>query len=278
DDRGRKVELAERPARVVAQVSAAATLWDFDVRPVAMFGPSTLKGGGKDPEAGDVDLAKVRSLGNVWDEFNVEKYVSLNPQVLVAGMYLRDELWYVPEKSKDAIEQVAPTIGIQQQGKAAGELLKRYEELAVALGGRADAAAVSRFKTAENAVKSAAPGKKVLYCAASPEEFWVCDPGNFPDQKYLRGLGLDIVVPEKSENYYETLSWENVDKYAADAIFVDARAQSMKLSEIAKKPTWAKLPAVRAGRVYPWRAEMRFSPQGYAGMLAELSANLSKVV
>ncbi|MFI6326348.1 ABC transporter substrate-binding protein [Nonomuraea sp. NPDC050556] len=276
DDRGRKISLAARPARVVAQVSAAAALWDFGVRPIAVFGPHKLADGAKDPEAGDIDVTKVASVGNVWDEFNVEQYIGLRPELLVAGMYQGDELWYVPAKSAATIEKVAPTLGIRQQGKAGDELIRRYEELAVALGGAGDPALKARFEAAASRVR---PGPRVLFCGASPEQFWVCNPASFPDQKYLRSLGLDIVVPEKPDQtgYYETLSWENIDKYAADAIFVDARAQSMKLAEIARKPTWSELPAVKAGHVYPWRAEMRFSCQGYTTLLDELSENLAKV-
>ncbi|WP_214320377.1 ABC transporter substrate-binding protein [Nonomuraea sediminis] len=280
DDRGRKIDLPVRPSRVVAQAGAAATLWDFGVRPIGIFGPHRLKDGGKDPEAGDVDVTKVETIGNVWDEFNVEKYAAINPELLVAGMYLRQELWYVPQKSRDTIEQVAPTIGIQQQGKSGDQLISRYEQLAVALGGHADEAARARFRAAEADLVKAVADKprKVLFCAASPESFWVCDPRGFPDQKYLLAKGLDIVVPDKTDEggYYQSLSWESIDRYAADAIFADARRQSMRLQEIARKPTWGKLPAVRAGHVYPWRAEMRFSHQGYTALLEELTANLRK--
>lgn len=285
DDRGRKVELPARPTRVVAQVSAAATLWDFGVRPIAVFGPHKLKDGTKDPEAGDIDITKVETIGNVWDEFNIEKYISVQPELLVAGMYRNDELWYVPAKSAKDIEQVAPTIGVQQQGKSGDELIRRYEELAVALGADRAAPLVTqarqRFETAQAALAAAVKEtpRKVLFCGASPDLFWVCNPGEFPDQKYFKARGLDIVLPDKVDEggYFESLSWENIDKYEADAIFVDARAQSMPVADIAKKPTWAKLPAVKAGHVYPWRAETRFTYQGYAAQLEELVANLRKV-
>ncbi|MEV0585719.1 ABC transporter substrate-binding protein [Nonomuraea sp. NPDC050310] len=280
DDRGKTISLPKRPTRVIAQVSAAATLWDFGVRPLGVFGPHRLKDGAKDPEAGDIDVSKVETIGNVWDEFNLEKYISLQPELLVAGMYVKDQLWYVPEKSKDAIAQVAPTLGIAQQGKAGDELIRRYGELAVALGGAIDAQAQARFQAAETALVEAAKTKRrLLFCAGSPDGFWVCKPSEFPDQKYLVSKGLEIIEPEKVDDagYFETLSWENVDKYEADAIFVDARAQSMKLEEYAKKPTWTKLPAVKAGHIYPWRAETRFSYQGYAGQVEELVANLGKL-
>ncbi|TMR90830.1 ABC transporter substrate-binding protein [Nonomuraea basaltis] len=72
------------------------------------------------------------------------------------------------------------------------------------------------------------------------------------------------------------MSWENADKYQADVILVDARTQSMKIEEMARKPTWAKLPAVKAGQLYPWHAAERYSYLGYAKVTEELKTNLEK--
>ncbi|MFD2349903.1 ABC transporter substrate-binding protein [Nonomuraea ferruginea] len=91
-------------------------------------------------------------------------------------------------------------------------------------------------------------------------------------------MGLDVVSPasptESEGGFWEVLSWENADKYEADVILVDARAQSMKAGEMAKKPTWSELPAVKAGQVYPWRAAERYSYLGYAKVLEELKTNV----
>ncbi|MFD2349902.1 hypothetical protein ACFSTC_11875 [Nonomuraea ferruginea] len=111
---------------MVAQSASAAALWDFGVRPVAVFGPHRLKDGGRDPEVGEVDIAAVESIGNTWGEFNVEKFISVRPDLLVSGMYLKDSLWYVPEESADAIEQVAPTLGVLLGGKKLTEVIERY--------------------------------------------------------------------------------------------------------------------------------------------------------
>ncbi|MGW4794899.1 ABC transporter substrate-binding protein [Nonomuraea sp. NPDC004297] len=76
-----------------------------------------------------------------------------------------------------------------------------------------------------------------------------------PDIAYWGELGLNIVSPERPTEreggFWEVLSWENADRYQAGVILVDARSQSMKIEETAAKPTWAKLPAVRAGQLYP---------------------------
>ncbi|MEV5894778.1 ABC transporter substrate-binding protein [Nonomuraea fuscirosea] len=287
DDRGRNISLPRRPRRVVAQSGAAAALWDFGVRPVGVFGPHKLKGGGPDPEAGEVDITKVESIGNVWGEFNIEKYASLQPDLLVAGMYQKNSLWYVPEQSVEAVDQIAPSVGVQLSGKPLVRIIEKYGQLAAALGADQGAAPVvearRRFEAAGAALKALAaerPELKVMIVTGTPESLYVAYLPDHPDITYWGELGLNIVSPEQptaSEGgFWEVLSWENADKYAADVILVDARAQSMKIEEMAAKPTWAKLPAVKAGQLYPWHAAERYSHLGYAKVMEELKANLEK--
>lgn len=113
--------------------------------------------------------------------------------------------------------------------------------------------------------------------AGGPESLWVASPADHPDVRYFKELGLDVVVPEKVDQggFWQTLSWENADTYPADVILTDARAQSMQAEEMKKKPTFADLPAVKAGQVYPWLAEQRYSYQGYADVLERLHAALA---
>ncbi|MGP3930969.1 ABC transporter substrate-binding protein [Nonomuraea sp. KM88] len=279
DDRGKKLKLARPPARIVAQVGSAAALWDFGVRPIAVFGPHKLKDGTKDPQVGNVDITKVEGLGNVWDEFNVEKYISLQPELLVSSMYVKGTLWYVPEKSKDTVEQVAPTAGIMLTGRSATEVIGTYEELATSLG--ADMSGVPEAKARmEAATEELARSKelKILMMSGGPDQMWVVNPPEYPDIVHLTAAGLDVVTPSKVDDggFFQTLSWENADTYDADVILYDTRTQSLKPEEMLKKPTFAKLPAVEAGQFYPWRAEVPFSYQGYAAFLEELVANLKK--
>lgn len=284
DDRGRRIELPQRPTRIVAQSSAAAALWDFGVRPVGVFGPHKLKDGSPDPEVGEVDISTVESLGNVWDEFNVERYAALRPDVLISGMYQKDTLWYVPEKSKEQIEQIAPTIGVQLTGRSLVENIATYEKLAAHLGADPDAAGVpaakARFEAAVAELKRTVAEKrlKVTFITGDADNVYFANPGNFPDVKFFTEQGLDVVVPEKpgEDGFWEAVSWENADKYEVDVIFHDARAQSMTLAEMKAKPTFARLPAVQAGQVYPWRAEQRYSYLGHAISIEELTANLAK--
>ncbi|MFC5833218.1 ABC transporter substrate-binding protein [Nonomuraea insulae] len=279
DDRGKKLAQPKIPTKIVAQVGAAAALWDFGVRPIAVFGPHKLADGSKDPQAGNVDITKVTGLGNVWDEFNVEQYIALQPDLLVSSMYLKGTLWYVPEKSKDTIEQVAPAAGIMLTGKTATQVISRYEELARTLG--ADMAGVPEAKARmEAATKELARFKdlKVLMVSGGADAFWIVNPPEYPDAVHLKDAGLDIVTPSKVDEggFFQTLSWENADEYDADVILYDTRTQALKPEEMMKKPTFAKLPAVEAGQLYPWNAEAPYSYQGYATFLEGLLANLKK--
>ena len=93
---------------------------------------------------------------------------------------------------------------------------------------------------------------------------------------YFRDLGVDFVVPEKTDggDYFEGLSWENADRYGADLILLDARPTALQPADMQSKPTWRQLPAVKANQITPWDAVPRFS---YAGS-APLIENLAKAI
>ncbi|MGW0803236.1 ABC transporter substrate-binding protein [Nonomuraea sp. NPDC002799] len=279
DDRDKKLTQPKVPSKIVAQVGAAAALWDFGVRPIGVFGPHKLADGAKDPQVGNVDIAQVQGLGNVWDEFNVEKYISLQPDLLVSSMYVKGTLWYVPEKSKDTIEQVAPTVGVMLTGKSATEVIGTYEELAKSLGATMEGVPAAKARM-EAATEELARFKdlKILMVSGGADAFWVVNPPEYPDIVHLVEGGLSVVTPSKVDEggFFQTLSWENADTYDADVILYDTRTQALKPEEMMKKPTFAKLPAVKAGQLYPWNAEAPYSYQGYAAFLEGLVANLKK--
>ncbi|MGE0228711.1 MAG: hypothetical protein AB7I38_01245 [Dehalococcoidia bacterium] len=114
DARGITVDLPERPVRVVAQVSAAAALWDFGIRPVAVFGPQRNEDGSNGPQVGEVDLSTTTDLGSAWGELDLEALAALKPDLLVSTCYAgADPLWYVPEDAVPIIESICPSVGIE---------------------------------------------------------------------------------------------------------------------------------------------------------------------
>ncbi|AKH83577.1 hypothetical protein AA958_16695 [Streptomyces sp. CNQ-509] len=63
------------------------------------LGPSEPIDGRPDPQAGDLDLAELESLGGAWGEFSVEESASLGPELLISNMFPPPDLWFA-----DALE------------------------------------------------------------------------------------------------------------------------------------------------------------------------------
>ena len=285
DDRKQMVKAPSAPTRVVAFTGTAAALVDFglDRQIVGVFGETTQADGKATAQAGDLNVGKVTVLGNAWGEFNVEKYAALSPQLLVTHMYDPGKLWYVPDESKDQIAKLAPSVAINVAKVSLPTPIQRYAELAQSLGADLNAKKVTdaktRFQTAAETLRTAAKaagGLKVLAASGSPDTFYASNPDIAADLMYFAELGVDLIVPNKldSGDYFESLSWENADKYKADLILLDSRSTALQPAALASKPSWTALPAVKAGQVAPWDAVPRFS---YAGA-APLLENLAKAI
>lgn len=286
DDRGQKAELKARPQRVVGYVAAAAALYDFgvDEQLAGVFGPTKLADGRPDPQAGDLPVDRLEIIGNAFGEFNIEKYASLRPDLLVSNMFLKDELFYVPPESKDTIFALAPSVAISAGSVPLPQPIERTAALAAALGADLESekvtSAKARFEKAAEAVRTAAEanaGLKVLAASASPDLFYASSPDKNTDLIYLKQLGVDLIVPENLDQngYFENLSWENAGRYKADVIMLDSRTQALQPEDLGDKPTWKDLPAVKAGQVVPWQPEPRFSYEGCAPLLEAFAASLT---
>ncbi|WKU44215.1 ABC transporter substrate-binding protein [Streptomyces sp. VNUA116] len=284
DDRGETAKAARTPKKVVAFTGTAAALHDFGAECTAVFGPTVLKDGKPDPQAGDLDVGKLTVLGNAWGEFNVEKYAALSPELLVTNMLQGTELWYVPDESKKKILGFAPSVGINVTKVSLTQVIGRYAELAASLGADLQAKRVTdakaRFEKASETLRKAAQankGLKVLAASGSADLLYVSDPSVYADLTYFKSLGVDFVVPGKvTGGFFESLSWENAGKYPADLILLDNRTSALQPKDLAAKPTWAELPAVKAGQVSPWLSEPRYSYAGCAPLVEALAEAVQK--
>ncbi|MEV4812615.1 ABC transporter substrate-binding protein [Micromonospora avicenniae] len=285
DDRSEKLTADSRPTRIVAFTGTAAALVDFglDKQIVGVFGETKRADGTVDPQAGDLNVESVEILGNVWGEFSVEKYAALRPELLVTHMYDPGALWYVPDESKNKILPLAPTVAVTTARVPMTKPIERYAQLAESLGADLSAKKVTdakaRFEAAAESVRQAVkanPGIKVLAASGSPDLFYVSNPKVSTDLMYFAELGVDIVVPTKLEagDYFEALSWENAGKFPADLILLDNRSTALQPKDLAAKPTWAQLPAVKANQVAPWDAVPRFSYAGAAPLLENLATTI----
>ncbi|AXI77391.1 ABC transporter substrate-binding protein [Peterkaempfera bronchialis] len=286
DDRKKTASLKSAPTRVVAYTGTAAALYDFGAgdRITGVFGPTRLKDGKPDVQAGDLDIDRVTVLGNAWGEFNLEKYAALRPELLVTDMWEPDSLWYVPDGSKDKILALAPSVALDVAKISLPEVIGRHAELAEALGADLKAervtAAKARFEAAAESLRKAAKqrgGVKVMAASASPELLYLSDPRVYPDLSYFRSLGVEFVVPQKvTGSFFENLSWEKADSYPADLILLDNRTGTLQPKDLASKPAWSQLPAVKAGQVTPWLSEPRFSYAGCAPLVETLAKALGE--
>ncbi|MGW1585951.1 ABC transporter substrate-binding protein [Streptomyces sp. NPDC002386] len=288
DDRGTTVKLDRVPANIVAFTGVAAALYDYGIQVKGVFGPTRTTAGKADVQAGDMDISKVTVLGNTWGQFNIEKYAALAPDVLISTVF--DDagtLWYVPDESKKKIAQLAPGVGVSVYDRQLTQPLQRMWKLAESLGADMKAAKVTdakkRFEDASARLRAAArakPGIKVLVGSASDQLFYVSGTNLSVDLEYFKALGVNFVEPPESAKkqgggWYESLSWENVDKYPADIIMMDDRSSAIQPAGITKA-TWRKLPAVKAGQVIARSPEPILSYDKCVPLLTGLAEALEK--
>lgn len=285
DDLGNTVELGAPPQRVVAQVSAAGALWDLGIRPIGVFGAQRKADGTPEDAIGRVDLDTVESVGEVFGEFNVEALAALQPDLVVTLTYATDAAeegayWYVPDESLAPIQKIAPILAISITGAPVIRSVERFAELGAALGADLDApelvGARQRYDTAVatlTAATAARPGLVTMFVSGYPDALYVAHPRAAIDVWLFDELGLDIVTPDVPvADFWETLSWEQVGRHSVDLIFNDDRGQALTVEQLNAQPTFAALPAVRAGQVAPWYFEAVYSHRRYAEVLDELTA------
>ncbi|WP_328496172.1 ABC transporter substrate-binding protein [Streptomyces sp. NBC_00414] len=288
DDRDETVKLDKIPANIVAFTGVAAALFDYGIEVKGVFGPTKTEDGKADVQAGDMDVSKLTVLGNVYGAFNVEKYATLAPDVLLTTMF--DDagtLWYVPAESKDKIAKLAPSVGISVYDRQLPKPLERMYALAESLGADVKAAktveAKKNFEKAAERLRAAAkarPEIKVLAGSASQDIFYVSGSNLSIDLEYFKALGVNIVEPpakvlKASGGWFENLSWENVDKYPADIIIMDDRTATIQPADITEA-TWKKLPAVKAGQVIGRTPEPILSYAKCTPMLNNLAEAIEK--
>ncbi|WP_107259804.1 ABC transporter substrate-binding protein [Plantactinospora sp. BB1] len=286
DGRGRTVELAGRPTRVVAQSSAAAALWDAGFRVTGVYGELGTTDGKLNYQAGNIELDHLEVVGSTWGEFNLERYAALRPELLVDLSFDDKTLWYIPQASVDEVDALAPSIGMKMPGLDLPQIIDGFMALATQLGADPEAgpvkAARADFDAAVAEVKAAIaakPGLRVLAISRDPEKFYVADPNAHPDLKHLAALGMRFVLPSRRlghGEYFQEISWEQIGGFPADAIIFDSREVTSVAGKAEKIPTWTNLPAVRAGQVYPWKPAAPFSYLANAPIYRDVAAWLNR--
>lgn len=281
DARGKEISIDEVPTTVVAQNSAAASLWDAGYKVDGIFGEL-----GDDPAAvyqrGNVDLDELTTIGRTWGEFDTDAYAAMSPDLLIDYSY-SGELWYIPSKLEKQIAGLAPTLGLNGQPKDIDEAIEMFVDLAGRLG--ADTTcneelieAKGDYEEALAEVSANAKDLKVLVASGSETSFWVVNPSALPEIGTLEEAGVDLLAPEgaKEGEVFTELSWEQAADFAdADVILMDVRNTAAVRKKMETIDTWANLPAVKAGQVYGWYAGAPYSYEEYAEIWGDLAEQLA---
>lgn len=281
DDAGVTVSLPEAPQRVVAYVNLAAALDDFGAKPVGYFGQPLRPDGTRETIAGDMDLEGMVSAGPDYGAFDIEALVAEDIDLIVNDMWeTPPTFWGLEEGAVEQINTVAPIVNLWFVGQPVTETIERVGELAAALGADPDDSQVTAdreaFLAAEAELKDAIaanPGLKVAFASGTPDEaFYIGNPNVNADLMYYASLGLDIVAPEDQASFFEELSWEEAGRYPVDLLIMDDRQWSSTPEELIEKvPTFAALPAVKAGAYGPWASEWVPSYPGMTPVLKGLA-------
>lgn len=276
DDKGATIQLDARPARIVADLIAAAALWDFGIRPVGVFGWDVKANGSFNAAGGRVDREAVGLAGDETTPFDPERAAALDPDLIVTltdAASVADTYWSIDAKVVSQARQIAPLLALDSSIRL-DLVVSRFAELALALGSdpesdpfvaaRADAEAAATTFAETVAAKA---DVSALFVYASEEQLYVANPKVASDLLYFRELGLampDLGVEDTE--YWEFLSWEQSLKYPEDMVFVSARSP-LGIDGLKAHPVFSQHPAVKAGQIFPWNGEEPLSYQGIATTL-----------
>jgi iron complex transport system substrate-binding protein len=285
DGRGTTVSLKTTPKTVVAQSSVAAALLDAGYQVSGAYGELTPGADGKlGYQAGSLNLKKLTVIGSTYGEFDTEKYALMNPDLLIDYTFDDKALWYVPAAQSEQILAVAPSVAVPGNYTSTDAAISTFVDLAGKLGADTTSAALVAEKADyETALKnvgtaSAASGLKVVVMSPSADSLYVANPAYLPELETLSKAGLNLIDPVKAaKDVFTQYSWEEASEYSdADIILVDARTYDAQKADLAKISTWANLPAVKAGQVYPWYAAAPYSYKAYAKIYQEIADELAK--
>lgn len=285
DDKGVTVTLPAAPQRVVIDVNAAAPLWDFGIRPAAVFGWLANPEGNFGAAGGSIDPEQVEIIGNGENTIDVEALVALKPDLIVTLTFAPDDpldYWSLAADGPlPQVQQVAPIVAISGVQSAA-TAIARFTELAEALGADlaspelvAAEAAWRQAETAFTAAVAAKPGINALFVAAGADMLYVANPQRAGDVMYFRELGLtvpDVTIDPANGDYWEYVSFETIGKYQTDLFMSSYRG--LPIDDVKAIATVAALPSVKAGQIYTWNQDFIASYQGMTAILAELTGHI----
>lgn len=283
DSTGAVVELDAPPSVVVAETTIAAGLWELGVPPEATFGELRTPAGEPSPAIGLANPDDFTSLGEAYGQINLEQLAALDPDVIVAPSWKDGTYWGIEDETVEQVRAIAPIIGVAVTGRPIDEVLDEIDDLAIALGAdpASDQVAAARDAFADasqrlSEVAAANPTLRVLAASGTPDQFYVAVPEDYPDLSYFESLGVGMITPDTDEPFWQTLSWEEVDRYAADVILGDARGGTPEQIVAQMPPNARDLPAVAADQLGSWQIPLGLGHGAVADAIDDVAAALEQ--
>lgn len=277
DARDKVIEFPLPATSVVAQGTVAATLLDFGYQVAGVYGELKPIDGKLNYQAGELDLSKLTVLSDVYGEFDMEKFATMNPQVLIDLMFEPGKLWYLPDDLQTKVEQVSPTIAVEMLNLGLIDIIGNFSELAGRLGADLDAPLVTDAKRAFDGATAQAkeaitakPDLTIVGISRTADQVWITNADQAPDLGYWKSLGAKLIDHGgKQTDYFTEISYEQLDKFSADIIYDDIRGGVLPAAN--NQPTWKALPAVKAGQVVAWKPAAPYSWKTNAAILTEFA-------
>ena len=276
---GQTVTLDAAPLRIIASQDAAAGLIPLGIRPVGIYADSAVA----DAKAlQGLDLSGIEIIGQAWGEVDIEKAAALEPDLIVAEFWPLETTWSGGDDVVNALSPLAPITG-PEQGASILTLIEDYEELAQSLGADLSAPVIAADKAAFEtaladfkAAVTAKPDLTALAVWAGEDALYVAATEGSSELMDFANWGLKLIDPEVANDrgYWETLSWEQADKYQPDLILVDNRSAATMDTALAQ-PTWTLMKAAEAGQVTDWPAFWLRNYAAYASELGKLTAAIN---
>lgn len=267
---GNTITLDARPEVIVADAYSAAALWEYGIRPDAVFGYG-LEEGASELALGNADPDSMEVVGE-GGELSVEKLAALQPDLVVGyGNSDNPTSWtWWDEDVAETVNEVAPFAGVNFSGQPIVDVIEEYAGLAEALGADAaasDAATAKEdFETASATLEETLAEKSDLTTIALNGDTSTLYAGttSLSQLGLLDELGVNLVGPE-AEGWAE-LSWEKVPDYPADVVL----AYVASTEAFADSPVYSSLPAVKAEQVTGWDDKSPNTYVHYAAWLKDL--------
>lgn len=284
DDKGVTVTLDAPPERLIVDVNAAAPLWDFGIRPVAVFGWNVNGDHTFTDAAGAITPDDVRIVGDATERFRIEDALALDPDLLITITWAPDDpndYWSIDGDILDQVKQAFPIIALSATNPA-DAAVQRFGELAAALGADLNSAAISVARSAYEAKVDEArqifadqQDLVVEFIYASPEEMYLANPPVWGDLAFYQSLGLNIRPVTISDNpFWQQLSLEDWSSFPCDVLFQSTRPGNLTIDQIETGTVSRLHPAAAAKQVFPWNQDFILSYQGMTAALEQILVGL----